>query len=549
MSSAISPTVNNIVQTYDFSEGIKSYCKTGRSPFLGSIKQLKNDSRAQYIKNSDKVTCAKQNVVDEARKYLSTDILKEELGQNSEEIKMLLGIIRSCLPEGSEDYTKFNDICQNLIAAIRKEKKVNEAAKPLIALFSKHIKDGGMQLFNTFVNSSKEAWYVYHTDKGIDVSNKPTFNTEFDAIKKAVEDLTEEMKSPNLTWESLCQHGRFLINDIAAVSKTLIYYDAEPLASSPADIQSPAVNPPNAGDKPHLSNAATPEDRRVTVNVTSKGGTIHNTMRPDGKAGEDIAAMLREIRKFDIAEHHKVDLSKLALLRGQGFLKNIESVTSKSSGKDVDVDNPAPASKHRHPVSDAVGSTTRLKGLDNGNDLPPHKFTHTHFLSTAGERNIHSLRDWQSSGSTRTTMNIRKGEDELDAPEALRPVKPEAREKGSGRMSEKRITEVNAPRLPESPLPQDPGHPYEGKVLSRSVNYYIHKNDMEIVDKELQDKLQVLADSLVDSSDFMRYREREGFETVAPSTSEMINYRLLATSTKHFATPPEVRAISFTEKY
>ena len=304
-----------------------SACATGRPPFIGLIADARNDPIAIFKQNPHQTTNAKNLAYHEAEKHLPSDFLQKELSPEGNKIRTLIGVIYKDVHDSgnAEDIAKLNEICKKLAEANSDESKERKVAKDLSRLVSNYGAAAFEKVINKYIEHCMDAWEIYHQTRSVDVRNKTIFTHCLDACKSTLKHNIEGLTQPDQPWETMAQNLNFFIHDCASISKTLTFYEAEPLAQAPKGGEARPDGP---------SGLERLERSGITLNITNKAGGVGNITHSVGAANtwpvDSNYATVKYILDSTLDNVDKVDLLKnlfnASSGRGSHFLDNLVGV-------------------------------------------------------------------------------------------------------------------------------------------------------------------------------------------------------------------------------
>jgi len=342
MPGSVNGTASQIIQPGSiWSRGIESNAGvTGRAPFIDQLAQGKNDPISMFKQNPHQTNKAFDLVYHEAQKNLPADFLSKELSTEGGNIRNLIGIIYSDVKNSGDkqDIAILNAVCKRLGDANGIEKKEQVVQKLLSGLVSKYSTASFEKVINKYIEHCMGAWEDHHQAKSVDVENKAIFKEDLEACKTLLRHKVTELTKPDQPWEMMAQNMKFFSSSCAAISKTLINYDA-PEANSPENTP-PALNigPEGGADKQRLFIPTGPGQGGITLNITSAGGaggSVGNITHSVGTTAAELTDSTSAIAKH-ILDSGLKDVDKIGLInnlielnagkQGSNFLNNLTGV-------------------------------------------------------------------------------------------------------------------------------------------------------------------------------------------------------------------------------
>ena len=326
-----------------------SACATKRPAFIDLVTKGRNDPIAQFIQQPHQTDNAKQLVLHEAQKNLPADFLQKKLSPEGNKIRTLIGVIYKDVQDGSnpEDLAKLDKVCKKLAEANGNQNKEQKVAKELSDLASKYSAGAFEKVINKYIEHCMEAWEDHHQAKSVDTHDKAIFKQCLDVCKSTLKHDVEGLTQPDQPWETMAQKLNFFVNDCAAISKTLTFYDAEPVSSAPqgpgdAEPVPPAPqgpetlnpNPDGGADNQRVFIPSGPGQGSITLNITSQGGSVGDITHSVGAANtsptDSNSAIVKHILDSGLTNIEKMglieDLFNANIGSSSNFLRNLAGV-------------------------------------------------------------------------------------------------------------------------------------------------------------------------------------------------------------------------------
>ncbi|WP_312625818.1 hypothetical protein [Scandinavium sp.] len=320
-----------------YNEGVhKTANATGKSVFLDSVTSAKMSAEERFL-HEPHITIHARDLFHAAipKRYI-TELNTAPLSEEGHAIKKFLGLISEevVLNKNSEDIAKFQKLCMKLSATNGRPEKERKLQGDLTHLAQKYGKAASENIVNTYVSHCVGAWVKYHNDRGIDVTDKPIFNEQFDGIISVCKDTMQRLSGSVLPWERMTQEMEFLAADCTALSKTMVFHDVEdaPPPAAPAGPQEPAEpKPDDAGEKYLLLGGADKGGITLHIDNSNRNGDVTNTTTgPDARhAPEDpTSSMMGKILGSDLSKEMRFELAKAFIdtLGGNRIINVVEKV-------------------------------------------------------------------------------------------------------------------------------------------------------------------------------------------------------------------------------
>lgn len=347
MPGSINGAVRQDIQSI-YARGMESSaCATGRPAFINLVKEGKNDPIALFKQQPHQTVNAKKLVLHEAQKNLPADFLQKTLSPEGNKIRTLIGVIYQDVQDSgnAEDLARLNKVCKKLADANGNESKEQKVAKELSGLVSKYSEGAFEKVVNTYIQHCMETWEDHHQAKAVDTQDKAIFKQCLDVCKSTLKHDVEGLTQPDQPWEKMAQKLNFFVNDCAAISKTLTFYEADPVSPAPQgpEIQDP--NPDGGADNQRLFIPAGPGQGGITLNITSQGGSVGDISHATGAANtapvDSNATIVKHILDSGLTNVEKVglikDLFNASIGDGSNFLGHLAGVQGYRQEQAVDV--------------------------------------------------------------------------------------------------------------------------------------------------------------------------------------------------------------------
>lgn len=348
MLGSINGAVRQDIQSI-YARGMdSSACATERPAFINLITEGRNDPIALFRQQPHQTVNAKQLVCHEAQKNLPADFLQKELSPEGNKIRTLIGVIYKDVQDSGnpEDLAKLDKVCKKLAEANGNENKEQKVAKELSGLVSKYSAGAFEKVINKYIEHCMEAWEDHHQAKSVDTHDKAIFKQCLDVCKSTLKHDVEGLTQPNQPWETMAQKLNFFVNDCAAISKTLTFYDAEPVTPAPQGPEMLNPNPDGGADNQRVFIPTGPGQGGITLNITSQGGSVGDITHSVGAANTSPAdsnsTIVKHILDSGLTNIEKVglikDLFNAGIGGGSNFLGNLAGV--KGYKQELAVDTP-----------------------------------------------------------------------------------------------------------------------------------------------------------------------------------------------------------------
>lgn len=313
-----------------------SACATERPAFINLITAGRNNPIALFRQQPHQTVNAKQLVWHEAQKSLTADFLQKELSPEGNKIRTLIGVIYKDVKDSgnTEDLAKLDKVCKQLAEANGNENKEKKVAKELSGLVSKYSAGGFEKVINKYIEHCMEAWEDHHQAKSVSTRDKAIFKQCLDVCKSTLKHDVEGFTKPNQAWETMAQNLNFFVNDCAAISKTLTFYDADPVPPAPQGPEMLNPNPDGGAYNQRAFIPTGPGQGGITLNITSQGGSVGDITHSVGAANTSPADSNSTIFKH-ILDSGLTNIEKVGLIKdlfnagiggGSNFLGNLAGV-------------------------------------------------------------------------------------------------------------------------------------------------------------------------------------------------------------------------------
>lgn len=323
-----------------------SACATDRPAFINLIAEGRNDPIALFRQQPHQTVNAKQLVLHEAQKNLPADFLQKDLSPEGNKIRSLIGVIYKDVQDSGnpEDLAKLDKVCKKLAEANGNENKEQKVAKKLSGLVSKYSAVAFEKVINKYIEHCMEAWEDHHQAKSVDTRDKVIFKQCLDVCKSTLKHDVEGLTRPDQPWETMAQKLNFFVNDCAAISKTLTFYDAEPVTSAPQGPETQNPNHDGGADNQRVFIPTGPGLGGITLNITSRGGSVGDISHSVGAANttpaDSNSTIVKHILDSGLTNVEKVGLIKDLFNAGTGggsnFLGNLTGVQGYKQEQAVD---------------------------------------------------------------------------------------------------------------------------------------------------------------------------------------------------------------------
>lgn len=347
MHGSINGAVRQDIQSI-YARGMdSSACATERPAFINLITEGRNDPIALFRQQPHQTVNAKQLVLHEAQKNLPADFLQKVLSPEGNKIRTLIGVIYKDVQDSGnpEDLAKLDKVCKKLAEANGNENKEQKVAKELSGLVSKYSAGAFEKVINKYIEHCMEAWEDHHQAKSVDTHDKAIFKQCLDVCKSTLKHDVEGLTQPDQPWETMAQKLNFFVNDCAAISKTLTFYDAEPVTPAPQGPETLNPNPDGGADNQRVFIPTGPGQRGITLNITSQGGSVGDITHSVGAANpapaDSNSTIVKHILDSGLTNIEKVGLIKDLFNSGIGggssnFLGNLAGVQGYKQEQAVD---------------------------------------------------------------------------------------------------------------------------------------------------------------------------------------------------------------------
>jgi hypothetical protein len=313
-----------------------SACATDRPAFINLIAEGRNDPIALFRQHPHQTVNAKQLVLHEAQKNLPADFLQKDLSPEGNKIRTLIGVIYKDVQDSgnADDIAKLDKVCKKLAEANGNENKEQKVTKELSGLVSKYSEGAFEKVINKYIEHCMEAWEDHHQARSVDTHDKAIFKQCLDVCKSTLKHDVEGLTQPDQPWETMAQKLNFFVNDCAAISKTLTFYDAEPVTPAPQGPETLNPNPDGGADNQRVFIPTGPGQGGITLNITSQGGSVGDITHSVGAANtapaDSNSAIVKHILDSGLTNIEKVglikDLFNAGIGGGSNFLGNLAGV-------------------------------------------------------------------------------------------------------------------------------------------------------------------------------------------------------------------------------
>lgn len=323
-----------------------SSCATGIPAFVNMIERCANDPVTSFKQQPHLTINAKELVYHEAHKNLPADLLQAQLSPEANKIRTLIGVIYQGVKDRGDaaDIAKLDKVCEKLAKANGIEKKEQKVEKDLSGLVSKYSAGGFEKIINQYIAHCMEAWEEHHQARSVDVKEKTIFKQCLDVCKATIKHDLDGLTQPDQPWETMAQKLNFFVNDCAAISKTLTFYDADPVTPAPKgpEPMMPAskgpepqnLKPQDAAGNQQLYIPTGPGQGGISLNITNSGGSVgditHSAGATTAAPVDSNSAIVKHILDSGLTNVEKVGLIKdlfNANIGGAGyFLNNLAGV-------------------------------------------------------------------------------------------------------------------------------------------------------------------------------------------------------------------------------
>ncbi|WP_145564522.1 hypothetical protein [Yersinia aldovae] len=323
-----------------------SACATKRPAFINLVTEGRNDPIALFKQQPHQTVNAKELVLHEAQKNLPADFLQKDLSPEGNKIRTLIGVIYKDVRDSgnAEDLAKLDNVCKKLAEANGNENKEQKVAKELSGLVSKYSAGAFEKVINKYIEHCMEAWGYHHQAKLVDTHDKAIFEACLDVCKSTLQHDVEGLTQPDQPWETMAQKLNFFVNDCAAISKTLRFYNAESMTPAPKGPETLNPNPDGGADNQRVFIPTGPGQGGITLNITSQGGSVGDISHSVGAANttpaDSNSAIVKHILDSGLTNVEKVglikDLFNAGIGGGSNFLGNLVGVQGYKQEQAVD---------------------------------------------------------------------------------------------------------------------------------------------------------------------------------------------------------------------
>lgn len=313
-----------------------SACATERPAFINLITEGRNDPIALFRQQPHQTVNAKELVLHEAQKNLPADFLQKDLSPEGNKIRTLIGVIYKDVQDSgnADDIAKLDKVWKKLAEARGNENKEQKVTKELSGLVSKYSEGAFEKVINKYIEYCMEAWEDHHQAKSVDTRDKAIFKQCLDVCKSTLKHDVEGLRQPDKPWETMAQKLNFFVNDCASISKTLTFYDAEPVTPAPKGPETLNPNPDGGADNQRVFIPTGPGQGGITLNITSQGGSVGDITHSVGAANtapaDSNSAIVKHILDSGLTNVEKVglikDLFNAGIGDGSRFLGNLAGV-------------------------------------------------------------------------------------------------------------------------------------------------------------------------------------------------------------------------------
>lgn len=336
MSGSINSAARSDIQSI-YDRGMdNSACATEKLPFIKLVTEGRNDPIALFKQQPHQTVNAKELVYHEAKKNLPADFLQKELSPEGNKIRTLIGVIYKDVQDSgnAEDIAKLDKVCKKLAEANGKDNKEQKVAGDLSGLVSKYSDSAFEKVINKYIEHCMKAWEEHHQVKSVDTQDKAIFKQCLDVCKSTLKHDVEGLTQPDQPWETMAQKLNFFVNDCAAISKTLTFYDAEPVTPAPKGPETLNPNPDGVADNQRVFIPTGAGQGGITLNITSQGGSVGDISHSVGAAkttpADSNSAIVKHILDSGLTNVEKVglikDLFNTGIGGGSNFLGNLAGV-------------------------------------------------------------------------------------------------------------------------------------------------------------------------------------------------------------------------------
>jgi hypothetical protein len=336
MPESINGAVRQDIQSI-YARGMdSSACATERPAFINLITEGRNDPITLFRQQPHQTVNAKELVLHEAQKNLPADFLQKDLSPEGNKIRTLIGVIYKDVQDSgkADDIAKLDKVCKKLAEANGNENKEQKVTKELSGLVSKYSEGAFEKVINKYIEHCMEAWEDHHQAKSVDTRDKAIFKQCLDVCKSTLKHDVEGLTQPDKPWETMAQKLNFFVNDCASISKTLTFYDAEPVTPAPQGPETLNPNPDGGADNQRVFIPTGPGQGGITLNITSQGGSVGDITHSVGAANtapaDSNSAIVKHILDSGLTNVEKVglikDLFNAGIGDGSRFLGNLAGV-------------------------------------------------------------------------------------------------------------------------------------------------------------------------------------------------------------------------------
>lgn len=376
MPEFISGAVRQGIQSI-YSRGMdSSACATERPAFINLVTEGINDPIALFKQQPHQTVNAKALVLHEAHKNLPTDFLEKDLSREGNKIRTLIGVIYKDVQDSGneEEIAILNKVCKKLVECNGNKNKENEVAKTLSGLLPKYSEAAFEKVINNYIEHCMGAWQDHHRARSVDIRNKVIFKHCLDVCKSALKDDVKGLTQLNQPWETMVQKLNFFVNDCTAISKTLTFYDAEPVPPAPKGSETLNSNPDGGADNQRVFIPTGLGQGGITLNITSQGGSVGDISHSVGAANpmhaDSKSAIIKHILDSGLTNVEKVglikDLFNSGIGGGSNFLGNLAGVQGYKQEQAVDTPQQNVARREietRTPKSELKSIATQTEGM------------------------------------------------------------------------------------------------------------------------------------------------------------------------------------------
>ena len=361
-----------------------SACETERPAFINLITEGRNDPIALFRQQPHQTVNAKGLVLHEAQKNLPADFLQKDLSLEGNKIRTLIGVIYKDVQDSgnANDIVTLDKVCKKIAEANGKENKEQNVTKELSDLVSKYSKGAFEKVINKYIEHCMEAWEEHHQAKSVDTRDKAIFKQCLDVCKSTLKHDVEGLTQHDKPWETMAQKLNFFVNDCASISKTLTFYDADPVPHAPQGPKTLNSNPDGGADNQRVFIPTEPGQGGITLNITSQGGNVGDITHSVGAANtapvDSNSAIVKHILDSTLTNVEKVglieDLFNAGIGDGSRFLGNLAGVQGYKREQAMDAPQQNVASREieiQTPKSELKSIANQTQGtldMENIND-------------------------------------------------------------------------------------------------------------------------------------------------------------------------------------